>query len=166
VALALGLVAIGLAGCGGSRATADYRYDFVYGESAMLRGRQAVAPKKAPAVVHRAVMAGNRLQSKPYRYGGGHRRVEDSGYDCSGTVSYVLINAGLLDSPMTSEGFKRYGERGPGKWISVYARDGHTFMTIGGLRLDTGWGSNRSGPRWLTSNRPARGYTVRHPRGF
>ena len=143
------------------------RYEFTHGKSVLLLGNgMAVAPTRAPERVHRAVIAGNRLQGKPYLYGGGHARVEDRGYDCSGTVSYALIHAGLLRSPMPSSGFKKYGKRGPGKWITIYARDGHTFMTIGGLRLDTGYGSRGEGPRWLTRPRPANGYTLRHPPGL
>ncbi|MFT5413654.1 MAG: hypothetical protein ACI9NC_006409 [Verrucomicrobiales bacterium] len=153
----------------GSRAPAEYRYEPVYGKAVILRNeRQAIAPRSAPHVVHRAVNAGNHLQRKPYRYGGGHARVEDSGYDCSGTVSYVLIKAGLLGSPLPSKSFKKYGEPGPGKWITVWAKDDHSFVTIGGLRLDTGWVSNgdEHGPRWKTRNRPTSGYVRRHPRGM
>ncbi len=38
---------------------------------------------------------------------------------------------------MSSTEFRSYGERGPGKWITIYAREGHTFAVIAGLRLDT-----------------------------
>ncbi len=93
-----------------SRAPRQYVYQPAEGGLAIVRdGRRAYAPKRAPRVVHRVVAAGNQLQWMPYRYGGGHARVEDSGYDCSGAVSYVLIQAGLLRSPMTSKGFRDYG---------------------------------------------------------
>ncbi|MEM0897030.1 MAG: peptidoglycan endopeptidase [Verrucomicrobiota bacterium] len=132
----------------------------------MLRDGYAVAPKSAPREVHRLVAAGNRIQGLPYKYGGGHRRVDDSGYDCSGTVSYALIKAGLLESPMPSKGFKKYGKGGEGRWITVYAKDGHTFLTVGGLRLDTGYRGDGRGPTWTTRNRPTDGYRLRHPAGL
>jgi hypothetical protein len=134
---------------------------------ALIRGR-AVAPANAPMAVKRAVAAGNALQSKPYKMGGGHARWNDSGYDCSGTVSYVLRNAGLMRSTMPSKGFRSYGKRGKGRWITIFARKGHVFMTIGGLRLDArGYSRGRvGGPRWLAKQRSSRGFSVRHPRGL
>jgi len=165
--LGLLTIVLCLTSCDVYRARAPYTYEFVYGKTPLLRDGYAIAPKSAPGRVHRAVKAGNRLQGKPYRMGGGHRHVEDSAYDCSGTVSYALINAGLLKSPLTSKGFKKYGSGGPGKWITIYAKDGHVFMTVGGLRLDTGYRrDDRSGPKWLTGSRPAKGYVMRHPPGY
>ncbi len=141
-------------------------YHFEHGRTAMIKNGIAYAPKRAPAAVKRAIAAGNRLQSMPYKWGGGHARHHDNGYDCSGTVSYVLREAGLLKGSMTSKGFYEYGKKGDGKWITVYVRNGHVFMTVAGLRLDTGWGSDRSGPRWHTRTRPGRGHVMRHPAGL
>ncbi|MFT5906406.1 MAG: hypothetical protein ACI9E1_002014 [Cryomorphaceae bacterium] len=137
------------------------------GRVVLVNGR-AVAPANAPIAVKRAVAAGNALQRKPYKMGGGHARQNDSGYDCSGTVSYVLRNAGLMNSTMPSKGFRSYGKRGKGRWITIYARSGHVFMTIGGLRLDAR-GSSRGymgGPRWLAKPRSPKGFSVRHPVGL
>ena len=72
-------------------------------------------------------------------------------FDCSGATSYVLRAAGRLRDSVPSEGFRHYGESGPGRWISVYARDGHVFLVVAGLRFDTGWtghehGRDRVGP--------------------
>ena len=133
-----------------------------------LAGRQAIAPAGIPSVIQTSIDAGNRLQDKFYKWGGGRACLEDSGYDCSGSVSYVLIKAGLLRAPLTSSGFVRYGEPGPGRWISVYAQNGHVFMTLCGLRLDTGGhgGYRESGPRWCPNSRGIRGFVVRHPLGF
>lgn len=144
----------------------DYKYEFVYGRSVILRGRMAQAPESAPEAVKRAVAAGNRLQGKPYIYGGGHRRHEDVGYDCSGTASYVLRNAGLMTGTGTSGSFLTYGKPGPGKWITIYAKRGHVFTVIGGLRLDTGYNGQGEGPRWNTKSRPTKGYIMRHPPGL
>jgi hypothetical protein len=69
--------------------------------------------------------------------GGGHTAFRDSGYDCSGTVSYALGGAGLISSPMSSSDFRRYGQGGQERWITIYTRNGHTFAVIAGLRLDT-----------------------------
>lgn len=149
-----------------SRPPKPYQYQFVPGKSAILKGKTAYIPVSAPEEVKRAIGAGNRLQGKPYIYGGGHRRIEDVGYDCSGTLSYVLHHAGLLKSPMASSEFLKYGKPGEGKWITIYARRGHVFCTIGGLRLDTGYNGENEGPRWSVKGRPTKGCVVRHPPGF
>lgn len=141
-------------------------YNFQHGRTALIKNGMAYAPRRAPAAVKRAIAAGNRLQNKPYKWGGGHARHNDSGYDCSGTVSYVLREAGLLKGSMPSSGFFSYGKKGEGKWITVYTRKGHVFMTVAGLRLDTGGSSRRSGPRWKPQTRPGRGHVMRHPGGL
>lgn len=138
------------------------------GSRIRLLDRVAVAPAGVPSLVLTAVAAGNRLQTKSYKWGGGRSRLEDSGYDCSGSVSYVLIKAGLLGAPLNSGSFTRYGAPGRGRWITIYARHGHVFMTICGLRLDTGGSGGRgeSGPRWRTHMRGSSGFVMRHPPGF
>jgi cell wall-associated NlpC family hydrolase len=125
----------------------------------------AVAPASAPEEVQAIIEAGNKIASKPYRYGGGHGRWRDSGYDCSGSVSYALHGAGLLDTPLDSTGFMSWGERGKGDWVTVYANAGHAYMTVAGLRFDTS-SSKSSGSRWSETTRSARGYRVRHPEGL
>ena len=139
----------------------------------------AAAPADAPEAVKQAIWAANRLQDKPYKYGGGHAKIEDTGYDCSGTVSYALIAAGLLESPLPSGPFMRWGERGRGQWITVYAHGGHAYAVIAGLRLDTSAYISRTartrkvarsaferGPRWRPTSRPSRGFVARHPPGL
>jgi hypothetical protein len=143
----------------------------------LLPDGTAAAPADAPEPVKRAIWAANRLQDKPYKYGGGHAKIEDTGYDCSGTVSYALIHAGLLKSPLPSGPFMRWGEPGRGRWITVYANGGHAYAVIAGLRLDTsvyGYRTTRRvarsalerGPRWRATARPARGFAARHPDGL
>ena len=139
------------------------------GKTARLRFGKAAAPKNAPVPVKRAIWAANQLRSKPYRYGGGHKSFNDRGYDCSGTISYVLAGAGLIGTTMSSTEFRSYGQRGPGKWITVYAREGHTFAVIAGLRLDTTPFDRYRGkwaPRWYAAYRPPRGFEARHPIGL
>jgi hypothetical protein len=130
---------------------------------------RATAPAEAPPEVHAAIEAANRIIGRPYRYGGGHARIEDTGYDCSGTVSYALLGAGVLARPLDSTGFMRWGVRGPGRWITVYAHRGHAFAVIAGLRLDTSAAGDRSrakGPRWRPVLRSTRGFVARHPKGL
>jgi len=126
----------------------------------------AVAPESAPAEVKAAIDAANRIVGKPYKYGGGHGKWEDSGYDCSGAMSYALHGAGLLDDALTSGDFASWGEAGAGQWITVYAHGGHGYLVIAGLRFDTGWNNAGKGPRWSDEMRPDDGYAVRHPEGL
>ena len=130
--------------------------------------RTTAAPADAPLVVQNAVAAGNLLQNKPYKWGGGHGSLEDWGYDCSGSVSYVLMKSGLLGGPLTSGSFATYGDPGQGRWITIFAGPGHVFMSVCGLRLDTGGrrGIGESGPRWSPYPRYASGFVARHPPGF
>lgn len=144
----------------------SYEYRFVAGRTAVLTPRGAMIPKDAPEAVKCAVAAGNRIAGKPYIYGGGHRSFDCKGYDCSGTASYLLHAAGLLGSPMPSQDFRHYGEAGPGKWITIYARNGHVFTIVAGLRMDTGYNGEREGPNWSTRSRPTKGCVLRHPRGL
>jgi cell wall-associated NlpC family hydrolase len=130
-------------------------------------GRYAAAPISLPAPVQHAVNAVNQIQNKPYRRGGGHASVDDNAYDCSGSVSYALIKAGLLRAPLSSGAFASYGQPGPGRFITIYVKPGeHVFMTICGLRLDTTGGQSGEGPRWRAKPRSADGFIMRHPAGF
>ena len=113
----------------------------------------------------RAITAANRIAGLPYRFGGGHRSFADSGYDCSGSVSYVLHGSGRLGSPLDSSQLMSYGAAGPGRWVTIYSNPGHAYMTIRGRRFDTSaqW---QGGSRWSIFNRSSAGYTVRHPPGL
>jgi len=138
----------------------------VPGDRAVLAGGIASAPAKAPDAVKRAIWAVNALRGKPYRWGGGHATFNDVGYDCSGTVSFLLHHAGVLSAPTTSRALMNFGERGAGRWITVYARKGHTFAVVAGLRLDTTGFRDREGPRWRAEPRSPAGFVARHPKGF
>ena len=135
----------------------------------LLPSGQAAAPEDAPAEVQQAIWAANRIIGMPYHYGGGHQRFEDSGYDCSGTVSYALNGGGLLKAPLDSSSFMGWEESGEGDWITVYTNPGHAYAVIAGLRLDTsaaGDPSGLKGPRWRPSLRSSRGFKARHPLGL
>jgi cell wall-associated NlpC family hydrolase len=125
----------------------------------------AVAPASAPEEVKAIIAAGNEIASKPYKYGGGHGRWRDSGYDCSGSISYALHAAGLLDTPLDSSGFMRWGDSGRGEWVTVRSNPGHAYMIVAGLRFDTS-ARRVTGNRWSEEMRSARGYVARHPEGL
>jgi cell wall-associated NlpC family hydrolase len=128
----------------------------------------AVAPIGAPAAVQAVINAGNQIAQLPYRYGGGHMTFQDSAYDCSGSISYVFAAAHLLDRTVVSGDLENWGDPGPGKWITVFANAGHTFMYVAGLRFDT-VALAETGSRW--SDRAAdepdlKTFSVRHPPGL
>ena len=144
-------------------------------KATLLPDGTAAAPADAPPQVQAAIFAANKLLDKPYKYGGGHAKVEDSGYDCSGTVSYALLAAKVLKSPLDSSSFMRWGLKGKGTWITVYTNPGHAFAVIAGLRLDTSTGGITSrriartaerGPRWRVALRKTTGFKKRHPVGL
>lgn len=151
-----------LVSCASSNKTTEDYYD---GPRAIFANGAVVAPRRAPAAVHRAVAAANAIQGASYQYGGGHGR-SSSGLDCSGSVSYVLRQAGLLETSMPSSAFRKYGRSRQGKWITVFARPGHVFMTICGIRLDTSSRGTGIGPRWTTKPRNTKGFQARHPAGL
>jgi hypothetical protein len=146
-AFALALPAAGQAGIG----------------DAHLKGDKAIAPKGAPKLVREMIAAGNQIRSKPYKWGGGHGDWNDKGYDCSGAVSYVLHEAGLLDYPLTSGGFKKWGKGGRGRWLTIHANKEHVFMVVAGLRFDTSYitDGDKSGPGWSETMRPTKGFSAR-----
>jgi hypothetical protein len=129
------------------------------------RGGGGGARSGAFGVIARGIAAANRIARYPYRYGGGHRSFHDSGYDCSGSVSYVLHAMGALSSPLDSSSLMHYGSPGPGRWVTIYANAGHAYMTIRGRRFDTSaqW---QGGSRWSIFDRSSAGYVVRHPTGL
>jgi peptidoglycan hydrolase-like protein with peptidoglycan-binding domain len=137
------------------------------GDRARVRaGGIAVAPEGAPQAVKQIIAAGNQIAKMPYRWGGGHGRWVDSGYDCSGSVSFALRGAGLMKGgALPSYGFYDWGESGPGRWVTIYTNQGHMYMVVAGIRFDTsGRGANRS--RWQTAMRDPSSFKVRHPAGL
>jgi cell wall-associated NlpC family hydrolase len=140
------------------------------GEYAKLRasGRTAVAPKHAPEPIKAMIHAANSIAHKPYIWGGGHGRWYDRGYDCSGATSFVLRAGGYLSSPLVSGDLARWGGKGAGNWVRIYANRTHVFMVIAGLRFDTSsYGAGGGdGPRWRSTVRPTGGFKLRHPPGL
>jgi cell wall-associated NlpC family hydrolase len=124
-----------------------------------------VAPTYAPKAVKQIIAAGNEIATKPYRYGGGHGSWKDSGYDCSGSVSYALHGARLIKRAMASGEYAGWGRSGRGDWVTIYANGGHAYMTVAGIRFDTS-GLDADGSRWHREKRSSSGYSVRHPKGL
>ena len=155
-----------------------------HGTATLLPNGQAIAPTDAPPEVQAIIAAGNKIATLPYIYGGGHNATfSGRGYDCSGSVSYALHGGGLLTSPLDSSSFMRWGDPGPGSWVTIYTNPGHAYMVVAGLRFDTSMrtpivsaarrastGTRRTATtltsRWSSKMRPSTGYTVRHPVGF
>lgn len=131
----------------------------------VLADGTAVAPANAPEAVKKVIQAANAIAKLPYKWGGGHGAWRDNGYDCSGSVSFALAGAGLLDAPRTSGGFMAYGAPGPGEWITIYANGGHMFMVVAGLRFDTS-GQGRAGTRWQADTSSTAGLAIRHAPGL
>lgn len=152
------------AGCGsvplgGTRTSASCGAELVDG--------RAIAPPQAPAAVKEVIAAADRIDDRPYVWGGGHLSFASHGYDCSGAVSYVLHGAGLLDTTMVSGQLAAWGDHGVGRWITIYANAEHVYMEVAGLRFDTRDDlPGVSGPRWHRAQADPRGFAVRHPAGL
>jgi hypothetical protein len=125
----------------------------------------ALPPLEAPSTVLKIIEAGNAIARTPYKWGGGHGRFVDDGYDCSGSVSFALYAAGLIEGPRNSSGLMSWGKAGKGKWITIYSNPGHVFMEVAGIRFDTS-GAKRTGSRWQNDLRGGAGYVARHPPGL
>jgi hypothetical protein len=181
VGLAAGAVALAFAAAGPAGATAEEVVPWGAGcisappsgartsaacGASLVDGR-AIAPANAPAAVKRAIAAANRIDDRPYIWGGGHAAWRARGYDCSGAVGYALHGAGLLETTMVSDQLAHWGDAGAGRWITVYANRQHVFMVVAGLRFDTrGNPPGVSGPRWHRARVDSSRFVARHPAGL
>jgi cell wall-associated NlpC family hydrolase len=125
----------------------------------------ALPPLEAPEAVRQMIEAGNVIARSPYLWGGGHGKWIDKGYDCSGSVSFVLAAAGYLEAPLASGPLMSWGEPGPGKWVTIYSHQGHVWMVVAGIRFDTS-GARQTGSRWQNEMRSTAGFVARHPPGL
>ena len=135
-------------------------------DSALLLNRTALAPPSAPDPIRQMISAANQIVGQPYQWGGGHGSFQSKGYDCSGAVSYALAGAGLLRTPLASGQFMSYGIPGPGRWLTIYAKSGHVYAVIAGLRWDTVGDARGSGPRWHPYDAYPQGLVARHLPGL
>lgn len=136
------------------------------GSTAILLSGIALAPPAAPDQVQGAINNANRIVGQPYVWGGGHQSWYSAGYDCSGAVSFALFGGGLIPRPLTSGELMGWGSPGPGKWITVYANPGHTYVEIAGLRFDTVGNERGTGPRWHLATARGGEFVARHPPGL
>ena len=125
----------------------------------------ALPPFEAPEAVRQIIEAGNSIARTPYKWGGGHGKWQDTGYDCSGSVSFALAAAGLLDGPLASGPLMSWGKAGKGKWVTIYANSGHVYLEVAGIRFDTS-GARATGSRWQNELRTNVGFVARHPPGL
>jgi cell wall-associated NlpC family hydrolase len=125
----------------------------------------ALPPLEAPTEVLKIIEAGNSIARTPYKWGGGHGKWQDTGYDCSGSVSFALAAAGLLDGPLASGPLMSWGKPGKGRWVTIYANAGHVYLEVAGIRFDTS-GQRATGSRWQNELRTNAGFVARHPAGL
>lgn len=141
--------------------------DFAPPQAASIgAGGDAIAPIGAPPAVQAMIAAADQIDRTPYVWGGGHGAWVSAGYDCSGSVSYVLHAAGLLATPETSGALESFGDPGPGRWVTIYADAEHVYAEIAGLRWDTVGDAAGTGPRWHLGAPYPEGFVVRHPAGL
>jgi cell wall-associated NlpC family hydrolase len=119
-------------------------------------------PSGVPEVIQKVIAGANEIADFPYVYGGGHASFIDNAYDCSGSVSYALAAGGLLSAPETSGQLESWGAPGPGRYITVYANAGHTYMYVDGILYDTAGRSGVYASRWQVQPTDNAGYVVRH----
>jgi cell wall-associated NlpC family hydrolase len=139
--------------------------DAAVSQADVLKNGIALPPIEAPAPVRQIIEAGNSIARTPYLWGGGHGKWLDRGYDCSGSISYALASAGLLNAPLDSGRLMGWGKPGAGKWVTIYTNPGHVYMVVAGVRFDTS-GTRVTGSRWQSSMRPGGGFVARHPSGL
>lgn len=139
--------------------------DAAISDAQVLKNGIALPPIEAPGQVRDIIEAGNQIARTPYLWGGGHGKWLDKGYDCSGSVSFALAAAGLLNAPLASGPLMSWGKPGKGKWVTIYSNPGHVFLVVAGVRFDTS-GNRVTGSRWQSTMRPIRGYVARHPPGL
>jgi cell wall-associated NlpC family hydrolase len=139
--------------------------DAAVSQADVLKNGIALPPIEAPAPVRQIIEAGNSIARTPYLWGGGHGKWLDKGYDCSGSISYALASAGLLNAPLDSGRLMGWGKPGAGKWVTIYTNPGHVYMVVAGVRFDTS-GTRVTGSRWQSSMRPGGGFVARHPIGL
>jgi hypothetical protein len=132
-------------------------------QAEVLDNGVALPPLESPPEIRAIIEAGNTIARTPYKWGGGHGKWQDTGYDCSGSVSYALAAAGLLAGPLASGPLMKWGRPGKGKWLTIYSNPGHVFMIVAGVRFDTSAANRgKTGSRFTNEMRPTGGYVARH----
>jgi cell wall-associated NlpC family hydrolase len=138
----------------------------VVGGSSIGGNGTIAIPANVPEVVQKVIAGANEIADFPYVFGGGHASFVDNAYDCSGSVSYALAAGGLLSAPQTSGELEHWGAPGPGRYVTVYANAGHTYMYVDGVLYDTAGRSGVYASRWLVGSVDNSGFVVRHYPGL
>jgi cell wall-associated NlpC family hydrolase len=131
------------------------------GQSISGSGTLAI-PQNVPEAIQKVIAGANEIADFPYVFGGGHASFVDNAYDCSGSVSYALAAGGLLSAPETSGALESWGVPGPGRYITVLANPGHTYMYVDGVLYDTAGRSGVYASRWQVGSVDNSGFVVRH----
>ncbi len=145
-----------------ARESQQKRFTPVPGGSSIGGNGTIPIPANVPETIQRVVAGANAIADFPYVFGGGHASFVDSAYDCSGSVSYALAAGGLLGAPETSGELEHWGAAGPGRYITVYANAGHTYMYVDGMLYDTAGRSGVFASRWLLGAVDNSGFVARH----
>jgi cell wall-associated NlpC family hydrolase len=145
-----------------ARAAARQRLTPVSGGHSIGGDGTIPVPASVPEVVQRVVAGANAIADFPYVFGGGHASFVDNAYDCSGSVSYALAAGGLLNAPETSGELESWGAPGPGRYITVLANPGHTYMYVNGVMYNTSGRSGVYASRWQTTAVDNSGFVARH----
>jgi len=119
-------------------------------------------PPNVPQAVQRVIAGANAITDFPYVFGGGHASFVDNAYDCSASVSYALAAGGLIGAPETSGELESWGAPGPGRYITVLANAGHTYMYVAGMLYDTAGRSGVYASRWQVGSVDNSGFVARH----
>lgn len=135
-------------------------------------GLSAADMKNAPAALASMIQEADSIDSArlPYVYGGGHSSENRRGgklmpLDCSATVSRVL---GI--DPRVSGDFKKWGQGGRGRNVTIYANDEHVLMEINGHFFGTSRANPNGGAGWIPKSAITPEYlkrfVARHPSGM
>jgi hypothetical protein len=105
----------------------------------------------------RLVAAANMVSAAnfPYVWGGGHQQpARFAAFDCSGSVSYVIQQAGYKVPTTVSGDISSWGfPTGPGR-VTIFYNSTHTFMRIGNRYFGTsGFARPGGGAGWFSTNR-------------
>jgi cell wall-associated NlpC family hydrolase len=145
-----------------AKQTQEQRLSPVAGGQSIGGNGTIAIPPNVPEVIQKVIAGANEIADFPYVFGGGHGSFVDNAYDCSGSVSYALAAAGLLSAPETSGELESWGAPGPGRYITVYANAGHTYMYVDGMLYDTAGRSGVYASRWLIGATDNSGFVARH----
>ncbi len=111
----------------------------------------------------------------PYCWGGGHglkpgpdggkEGCSPAGLDCSGSVRWLFVLAGLPDpGGIPSWWFSSVYDQGPGRYVTIWSNLEHVFVTINGRAWGTSKENTGSGPGYAYHTTDS--FTPSHPKGL